>query len=175
MFSYRLVSWARAAGIANVCRRGLAQSAAGKVVVGSQSIKPRRRRQLKAALSLVRTICHILCFIEFALYDALLLLFCTDAAADRVKELLEGKDDVLRIGVKTRGCNGLSYTMNYAKETEKFEEVVKEKGVTVVIESKALMHVCTTMDYATDEISAEFVFHNPNAKGACGCGESFNT
>ena len=103
----------------------------------------------------------------------------TEAAADRVKELMANKgSDVVgvRIGVRTRGCNGLSYTMNYTSGPEKFEDVVEDKGVTIVIESKALLHVVgTTMDYVTDELTSEFVFHNPNAKGMCGCGESFNT
>jgi iron-sulfur cluster assembly protein len=66
--------------------------------------------------------------------------------------------------------------MNYTSGPEKFEDVVEDKGVTIVIESKALLHVVgTTMDYVTDELTSEFVFHNPNAKGMCGCGESFNT
>lgn len=181
MFARSAMSWATAARIAPVCRRSFASPAAGRVVIGSsaksagssvvdaaaamaekndgeglQVKKPRRRlRELKAPMLI------------------------TESAANRVKELLAKKgDDIVgvRIGVRTRGCNGLSYTMNYATGPEKFEDVVVDKGVTVIIESKALLHVVgTTMDYATDELSAEFVFHNPNAKGMCGCGESFNT
>eukprot|EP00750_Incisomonas_marina_P000045 INCI10028.2.p1 GENE.INCI10028.2~~INCI10028.2.p1 ORF type:complete len:150 (-),score=27.40 INCI10028.2:97-546(-) len=91
----------------------------------------------------------------------------TDRAADRIKELMQGHPDALgvRVGVQTRGCNGLSYTLNYATELQKFEDTVTDKGVTVVIEPKAIMHIVgTTMDFVEDELAAEFVFHNPNAK-----------
>eukprot|EP01138_Halocafeteria_seosinensis_P010203 gb/GECG01010420.1/.p1 GENE.gb/GECG01010420.1/~~gb/GECG01010420.1/.p1 ORF type:complete len:224 (+),score=17.57 gb/GECG01010420.1/:1-672(+) len=101
----------------------------------------------------------------------------TDEAAERLKKMLENKSDAvgIRVGVTKRGCNGMSYTMNYATEAKKFDEKVEEKGVTILIEPRALMTVLgTTLDWHEDDISAEFVFNNPNAKGACGCGESFN-
>lgn len=102
----------------------------------------------------------------------------TEAAVDRVKTLLEGKPEAsgVRLGVRTRGCNGLSYTLDYLLEDPKpTEDVVEKDGIRVVIEPKALIHVIgTTMDYKDDAITAEFVFENPNAKGSCGCGESFN-
>ena len=101
----------------------------------------------------------------------------TDAAANRIKELIGDKDIYgIRIGIRTRGCNGLSYTLNYAEGKNKFEDEVKDKGVTVLIEPKAVMHIVgSTMDFVEDELTSEFVFHNPNAKEYCGCGESFTT
>ncbi|CAH0479188.1 unnamed protein product [Peronospora belbahrii] len=101
----------------------------------------------------------------------------TEAAVIRIKELLDSKPDAIgiRLGVKTRGCNGLSYTMNYAEKKEKMEEEVCKNGVRVFVEPKALFHVVgTTMDFQVTPVSSEFVFENPNAKGSCGCGESFN-
>ena len=99
----------------------------------------------------------------------------TESAARRISELLEGKDaTAVRVGIKARGCNGLSYTMNYATEKAKLEEEVEAHGVRVLVEARAVMHIVgTTMDYVEDDLTSEFVFHNPNAEAACGCGESF--
>lgn len=102
----------------------------------------------------------------------------TEAAAVRLQDLLSKKPEALgiRVGIKTRGCNGQSYTMNYAIEKGPRDEEVVEKGVRVLIEPGALMKIVgTTMDWKEDELSAQFVFNNPNAKSVCGCGESFNT
>lgn len=105
-------------------------------------------------------------------------LTLTDAAANRVKALIaNSKQPVLgvRIGVRTRGCSGLSYSVEYADAPKKFEEVVEDKGVRVFIDPTAVMFLIgSTMDYVEDKFRSGFVFTNPNEKGRCGCGESFH-
>ncbi|MFN3076079.1 MAG: HesB/IscA family protein [Alphaproteobacteria bacterium] len=102
----------------------------------------------------------------------------TDAAAARIKELMAKSDEPvagLRVGVKPRGCSGLSYTMEYATESQPHEEVVEDKGVKIFIHPMAIMFlVGTEMDYRDSGMGgASFVFKNPNEKDRCGCGESF--
>ncbi|MBL8692251.1 MAG: iron-sulfur cluster assembly accessory protein [Rhodospirillaceae bacterium] len=102
----------------------------------------------------------------------------TDAAAARVKALLDkrGKPSAgIRIGVRTKGCSGLSYTLEYADDRGKFDEVVEDKGVVILIDPKATMFILgTEMDYVEDKMETGFKFTNPNEKGRCGCGESFH-
>jgi len=102
----------------------------------------------------------------------------TDAAAARIQALLanRGKPAVgIRVGVRSRGCSGLTYTLEYADEQGKFDEVVRDKGVTVLIDPKATMFIIgTEMDYVEDKLQSGFTFRNPNEKGRCGCGESFH-
>lgn len=104
-------------------------------------------------------------------------LVLTQTAVQRIKELLKDKPDVvgLRVGVRQRGCNGLSYTLDYAREKKKFDEEVEQDGVRVIVDAKAQLTLLgTEMDYVENKLSAEFVFNNPNIKGTCGCGESFS-
>jgi iron-sulfur cluster assembly protein len=102
----------------------------------------------------------------------------TDAAAERVKTLMASRTQPaigLRVGLRTAGCSGMAYTMEFAAEKGKFDEIVEDKGVTILIDPKALMFLIgTTMDYVDAKMQSGFVFNNPNEKGRCGCGESFH-
>eukprot|EP00092_Neocalanus_flemingeri_P007182 GFUD01007760.1.p1 GENE.GFUD01007760.1~~GFUD01007760.1.p1 ORF type:complete len:135 (-),score=38.28 GFUD01007760.1:172-576(-) len=104
-------------------------------------------------------------------------LSLTPSAVDRIKNLTAGVPNCLgmRIGVRTRGCNGLSYTLDYADKKEKFDEVVTQDGVSIYIDKKAQLSILgTEMDYQESKLASEFVFNNPNISGTCGCGESFS-
>ena len=101
----------------------------------------------------------------------------TDRAAARVRELMDKADAPivgLRVGVRSRGCSGLSYTMEYATEQKPFEDVVEDKGVRILIEPTAAMFLIgTEMDWVERDLGAQFEFNNPNEIDRCGCGESF--
>lgn len=105
------------------------------------------------------------------------LFTISDEAATQVVALLakRGKPTAgVRVGVRTRGCSGLSYTLEYADTKQPSDDIVQDKGVTIFIDPKATLFVIgTTMDYQSDPIQSGFVFRNPNEKGRCGCGESF--
>ncbi|MFN7226801.1 MAG: HesB/IscA family protein [Holosporales bacterium] len=102
----------------------------------------------------------------------------TDAAAERVQALLAGRGKPsygVRVGVRSRGCSGLTYTLEYADAANKFEDIVEDKGVRVLIDPKAALFVIgTEMDFVDGDTESGFVFRNPNEKGRCGCGESFH-
>jgi len=105
------------------------------------------------------------------------LMTLTDAAAERLRSLYakgeQGK--LLRIGVKTKGCSGMSYDMSWTEAPAPTDEVVKDKDLTVLVDRKAsLFLIGTVMDYETKALTAGFTFTNPNEKGRCGCGESFH-
>ncbi|KAH8265112.1 hypothetical protein KR026_010568 [Drosophila bipectinata] len=129
-------------------------------------------------------------------------LTLTPAAVQRIKTLLQDKPDMvgLKVGVRQRGCNGLSYTLDYASQkgkpssfggqvsesldfslfhlhppADKLDEEVVQDGVKVFIDKKAQLSLLgTEMDFVESKLSSEFVFNNPNIKGTCGCGESFS-
>ncbi len=100
----------------------------------------------------------------------------TDAAASRIREIIEGADGQyqgVRVGVVNGGCAGMSYTMEYADGAMPLDEVVEDKGVKIFIEPKAILFLIgTEMDFVREKLGARFVFNNPNQTAACGCGES---
>ena len=98
----------------------------------------------------------------------------TDAAAMRIAALMARGEGVgLRVGVKNGGCAGMEYTMEWAAEQGKYDEVVEDKGAKILIDPKAIMFLLgTEMDYQESALKSGFVFNNPNQISACGCGES---
>ena len=101
----------------------------------------------------------------------------SNSAATRIKEIMS-KDEKnslgVRVGVKSGGCAGMSYIMEYTKEINPNDEVIEDKGVKVFIDAGAIMYLLgTEMDYKKEEFSSNFIFKNPNETERCGCGESF--
>jgi len=105
------------------------------------------------------------------------IITLSDNAAQRIKEIMSNSKDSsigVRIGVKSGGCAGMSYVMEYAKSSNSKDEVIEDKGVKVLIDPSAVMYLLgTEMDYKKEELSSTFVFKNPNETERCGCGESF--
>lgn len=112
------------------------------------------------------------------------ILTLSDKAANRIKELMKERENDkskstqclgIRIGVKSGGCSGMRYIFEYVEEQKSSDIIVQDKDVTLFIDIKAeLFIIGTELDYIDEEIKSGFVFINPNAKGQCGCGESFN-
>jgi iron-sulfur cluster assembly protein len=100
----------------------------------------------------------------------------TEAAAERVREIMAKAEKPyagLRVGVKNGGCAGQEYVLEYAEAANPLDEVVEDKGVTILVEPKAVLFLIgTVVDYDVNRLSAKFVFRNPNETDACGCGES---
>lgn len=100
----------------------------------------------------------------------------TDSAANRVRSFLEnrGKGLGLRLGVKTTGCSGLAYVLEFVDELQEGDEVFNDNGVNVIIDAKSLVYLDGThLDYVKNGLNEGFEFKNPNQKDECGCGESF--
>jgi iron-sulfur cluster assembly protein len=101
----------------------------------------------------------------------------TDAAASRVKQFLDnrGKGMGLRLGVKTTGCSGMAYVIEYADALEEGDVVFEDHGIKVIVNPRSLVYLDgTELDYAKEGLNEGFKFNNPNVKDMCGCGESFN-
>ena len=104
------------------------------------------------------------------------IITLSDKAATRIKEVLSKDEKSLgvRIGVKSGGCAGMSYVMEYTDKTNPSDEIIEEKGVKVFVDPGAVIYLLgTEMDYKEEEFSSSFVFKNPNETERCGCGESF--
>ena len=106
------------------------------------------------------------------------LMTVSSAAAERAKALIDGRGKPtagLRIGVRTKGCSGLSYTLEFADKQEPMDEVIQAGDIKLLVDPKAsLFLIGTEMDYEEEKLKSGFVFRNPNEKGRCGCGESFH-
>ena len=105
------------------------------------------------------------------------IISLSENAAERIKEIMsEAGDQFLgvRVGVKSGGCAGMSYVMEYAKKANPNDEIIEDKGVKIFIDSAAVIYLLgTKMDYIKEEFSSTFIFKNPNETERCGCGESF--
>lgn len=101
----------------------------------------------------------------------------TEAAADRVRHFIQqrGNGVALRLGVRTSGCSGMAYVLEFADEIEDSDVVFENLGVKVVVDPRSLVYLDgTELDYGKEGLNEGFRFNNPNVKDACGCGESFS-
>ncbi len=105
------------------------------------------------------------------------IITLSDNAAERIKEIMANAEDNsigVRIGVKSGGCAGMTYVMEYTKEVNPNDELIEDKGLKIYIDSAAVMYLLgTEMDFKKEEFTSQFVFNNPNETERCGCGESF--
>jgi len=100
----------------------------------------------------------------------------TEVAADRIKNFLanRGKGLGLRLGVKTSGCSGMAYILEFVDELEDNDQVFESQGVKIIVDPKSLLYIDgTELDYGKEGLNEGFKFNNPNVKDQCGCGESF--
>ncbi|ETN43796.1 uncharacterized protein HMPREF1541_11120 [Cyphellophora europaea CBS 101466] len=126
-----------------------------KPVAEQKTEKPKRRSKLKARKAAMKI---------------------SAPAVEHLRELIDQPNpQMIRVGVKNRGCSGLAYHLEYVDKPAAFDEVVEQDGVKVLIDSKALFSIIgSEMDWEEDQLSARFVFRNPNITEQCGCGESFS-
>ena len=105
------------------------------------------------------------------------IITLSNNAAERIKEIMANAEDNsigVRIGVKSGGCAGMTYVMEYTKEVNPNDELIEDKGLKIYIDSAAVMYLLgTEMDFKKEEFTSQFVFNNPNETERCGCGESF--
>lgn len=106
------------------------------------------------------------------------IMSVSSKAIGQIKSLLAKREKPafgIRVGIKSGGCSGLSYFIEYAEEKNKYDEVISDNGVNILIDPKALMYLIgTEMDYTETQFKSGFTFTNPNEKVSCGCGKSFN-
>ena len=101
----------------------------------------------------------------------------TEAAANQVKKFIDnrGSGVGIRLGVRTSGCSGMAYVLEFADTQDEGDKVFEEHGVKVLVDAKSLLYLDgTELDYTREGLNEGFKFNNPNVKDACGCGESFN-
>uniref|UniRef100_A0A6I8PHI7 Iron-sulfur cluster assembly 1 homolog, mitochondrial n=1 Tax=Ornithorhynchus anatinus TaxID=9258 RepID=A0A6I8PHI7_ORNAN len=167
-------SWPMGGGFVARGRRGSRHAAAsvrgrgGEEEEEERGRRRRRRPREKMSASLVRATVRAVSKRKLQASRAALTL--TPSAVNKIKQLLKDKPENVgvKVGVRTRGCNGLSYTLEYTKTKGDSDEEVVQDGIRVFIEKKAQLTLLgTEMDYVEDKLSSEFVFNNPNIKGTC--------